>query len=140
MKGKRGWIAGFLMVTVFVISATFVCRATAADTVRIGMLVPFTGPLAEEGRQTYEGFAVAADIVNDRGGLWGKKIEFVKGDSVSVEAGISEMERLITKEGLDLIVGGYSSSQVFASSVINEKYKKVFWVSTAGAENIPAGF
>lgn len=136
MKRKRNWNVGFFMIMVFVISITFALKATAADTVRIGMLLPYTGPLAEEGRQTWEGYEIARDMVNDRGGLWGKKIEFVKGDTATNESAISEMERLITKEGLDLIAGGYSSSRAYAASVINEKYKKVYWISTSGAENI----
>jgi branched-chain amino acid transport system substrate-binding protein len=110
----------------------------AADTVRIGMLLPFTGPLAQEGKQTWEGFSIAADMVNDKGGVWGKKIEFVRGDSVTPDSAITEMERLITVEKLDVIAGGYSSSQVYTSSDVSEKYKKVYWVSTAAGDNITA--
>ncbi len=136
MKKKSNWKVGFFMLLSLAILIAFPLRAAAADTVRIGMLLPFTGPLALEGKQTWEGFSIAADMVNDRGGLWGKKIEYVKGDSVTPEAAISEMERLITVEKLNVIAGGYSSSRVFAASEINEKYKKVYWVSTAVAENI----
>jgi branched-chain amino acid transport system substrate-binding protein len=110
----------------------------AADTVRIGMLLPFTGPLAQEGRQTWEGFSVAADIVNAKGGIWGKKVEFVRGDSVTPDSAIAEMERLINVEKLNVIAGGYSGSRVFAASEISEKYKKIYWVSTAAADNITA--
>jgi branched-chain amino acid transport system substrate-binding protein len=110
--------------------------ALAAEPLKIGLLLPFTGPLAMEGKQTFDGIELAADIINDRGGLWGRKIEFVKGDSVSPEAAIAEMERLITVEKMDLITGGYSSARVFAASEISEKYKKVYYVSTAVAENI----
>jgi branched-chain amino acid transport system substrate-binding protein len=126
------------------ISLAFLCSllaisavpAGAAETVRIGLLVPFTGGLAMEGNRTWMGFQVAADMVNDKGGVWGKKVEYIKGDSVTPDSAISEMERLITVEKLNLIAGGYSSSRVFAASEINEKYKKVYWVSTAVAENI----
>jgi len=133
MKRNHRILAGAVLLALLVFLPL---QGMAADTLRIGLLLPYTGPLAMEGKQTYDGFQLAADIVNDRGGLWGKKIEFIKGDSVSPEAGISEMERLITVEKLDLITGGYSSSHVYACSEVNEKYKKVFWVSTAVAENI----
>ena len=138
MKGKSYWKVRFFIVIALTIFIGFPLKAAAADTVRIGMLVPFTGPLAQEGRQTWEGFQIAADMVNDKGGIWGKKIEYVKGDSVTPDSAISEMERLITVEKLDVIAGGYSGSRVFAASEISEKYKKVYWVSTAAADNITA--
>ena len=136
MKRKNGWKFGFFLVINILILVPF--SLEAADTVRIGMLVPFTGPLAQEGRQTWEGFSIAADIVNAKGGVWGKKVEFVKGDSVTPDSAIAEMERLITVEKLNVIAGGYSGSRVFAASEISEKYKKVYWVSTAAADNITA--
>ncbi len=136
MNRKNYCKVAFFMIMSLAIFMAFPLEASAADTVRIGMLLPFTGPLALEGKQTWEGFSIAADMVNDRGGLWGKKVEFVKGDSVSPDSAISEMERLITVEKLNVIAGGYSSSRVFAASEISERYKKVYWVSTAVAENI----
>jgi branched-chain amino acid transport system substrate-binding protein len=130
------WRRKFLVVIVLASLAAFPAAAVAAETLRIGMLVPFTGPLALEGNRTWMGFQIAADMVNDKGGIWGKKIEFVKGDSVTPDSAIAEMERLITVEKVNIVAGGYSSSRVFAASEINEKYKKVYWVSTAVAENI----
>ncbi len=130
------WGRKISWVVLLALLAAFPMSAGAAETLRIGMLVPFTGPLALEGNRTWMGFQIAADMVNDKGGIWGKKIEFVKGDSVSPDSAISEMERLITVEKVNIVAGGYSSSRVFAASEINEKYKKVYWVSTAVAENI----
>jgi branched-chain amino acid transport system substrate-binding protein len=130
------WRLRILGVAVLALLAVFPAVAGAAETLRIGMLVPFTGPLALEGNRTWMGFQIAADMVNDKGGIWGKKIEYVKGDSVSPDSAISEMERLITVEKVNIVAGGYSSSRVFAASEINEKYKKIYWVSTAVAENI----
>jgi branched-chain amino acid transport system substrate-binding protein len=136
MKRESGWKINFFVALGLLILMPI--SLEAADTVRIGMLVPFTGPLAQEGKQTWEGFSIAVDIVNDKGGVWGKKIEFVKGDSVTPDSAIAEMERLITVEKLDIIAGGYSSSRVYTASVISEKYNKVYWVSTAAADNITA--
>lgn len=134
MKIRTG--LGISLVVACALLVISAVPAGAAETVRIGLLVPFTGGLAMEGGRTWMGFQVAADMVNDKGGVWGKKVEYVKGDSVTPDSAISEMERLITVEKLNLIAGGYSSSRVFAASEINEKYKKVYWVSTAVAENI----
>lgn len=136
MKRKNIRKLGFVVVISFAILMFFALKTEAAETVRIGMLLPFTGPLANEGRRTWEGFQIASDMVNDKGGIWGKKIEFVKGDSVSPDSAIAEMERLITVEKLNVIAGGYSSSRVFAASEITERYKKVYWVSTAATDAI----
>jgi len=135
MEKMRFKSLGFLVIISLMIPV-FPLAAKAAETTRIGMLVPFTGPLAQEGRQTFEGFQIAADVVNAKGGIGGKKIEFVRGDSVTPDSAIAEMERLITIEKLNVIAGGYSGSRVFAASEISEKYKKVYWVSTAAADDI----
>jgi branched-chain amino acid transport system substrate-binding protein len=135
MKPKRFLLT--ICVLTLPIILIFSAAGHAQNTVRVGLLLPFTGPLALEGKQTFDGVSLAADIVNDRGGLWGgRKIEFVKGDSVTPEAAMAEMERLITVEKCDVITGGYSSARVFAASEISEKYKKIYWITTAVAENI----
>lgn len=105
----------------------------AEEKVKMGCLLPFTGPLALEGKQTWEGINIAADMQNDKGGLWGKKIEFVKGDTTTPDSAIAEAERLIKVDGMKLIIGGYSSSRTYAASEITEKYKTVYWITTAVA-------
>ena len=108
----------------------------AGGELRIGALYCFSGPLALEGRDSFRGVQIAADRVNEKGGLFGKKIVFVKGDASTPKAAMEEAERLISVEKLDVIIGGFSSSRTYAATQVTEKHKKIFWVTTAIADPI----
>ena len=48
---------------------------------------------------------IARDMINERGGVNGRKVEFLLGDATSPNAAISETERLITKDGIKITTG-----------------------------------
>ena len=110
--------------------------AAAAEKVRIGALFPFSGPLALLGHETFNGATIAADIVNEKGGIWGKQIEWVKGDGVDPKRAMTECERLISVKGLKLIFGTYSSSRSYAASQVAERNKVIYWEQGAIADPI----
>src|SRR5436305_11923782 len=87
----------------------FAMSANAQEPIRIGVLLPFTGPLAKNGIENWEAMQIARDMINERGGVNGRKIEFVQGDATTPNAAISETERLITKEGLKITIGSFAS-------------------------------
>ncbi len=55
--------------------------AMAAETWRIGTIFPTTGPLSKNGIKNFDGVKVATEMVNDEGGVLGKKIELVSADA-----------------------------------------------------------
>ena len=132
---KKG-INGFLMASLLALGMCISSPAIAAETVRIGALFPFTGPLALLGQESFNGATIAADIVNEKGGIWGKKIEWVKGDAVDPKKGMTECERLISVQGLKLIFGTYSSSLSYAASEVTERNKIIYWEEGAIADPI----
>jgi branched-chain amino acid transport system substrate-binding protein len=112
--------------------------AEAGEVVKIGVLLPFTGPLAFEGDQAFRGFEVARVEQNEKGGLFGKQIEFVKGDAIDAKAAVSEAERLITLEGVKVIVGTFSSVLAIAASTVAEKSRVIYWEVGAVSDVITA--
>ena len=72
------------------------------EPIKIGVLLPFTGPLAKNGIENWEAMQIARDMINERGGVNGRKIEYVQGDATNPNAAISETERLITKDGVKI--------------------------------------
>jgi branched-chain amino acid transport system substrate-binding protein len=96
-----------------------------------------TGPQADTGREAFRGIEIAADMVNDMGGLWSKrKITLVTGDASDSEAARTETERLCTVEKVKLIVGGYASSLAFVEHPIAHKHGVVFWETNAVADRL----
>jgi branched-chain amino acid transport system substrate-binding protein len=125
-----------LLVGTVVLSVFIFGGAQAQDVWRIGAIYPLSGPMALLGNHDMNGVELATEIINERGGIAGKKIKLIKGDTPTPEAARSETERLINVEKLNVIFGTYSSSLSFVASSIAEKNQKIFWETGAIADNI----
>jgi len=95
---------------------------------KFGVLFPFTGGMAPLGAPEGWGAIEAIEMVNDRGGVLGNKVEYVVADSKSdPSTGASEAERLISVNGVTAIIGYFSSSIDMAVSEVCERHKVVSW-------------
>ena len=76
------------------------------DTVKVGVLLPFSGSTAYYGEVQYNGIEFCVDYINENGGvLDGKQIELVRGDSASdPETGVSAFE-LLVDQGVSAVIG-----------------------------------
>ena len=132
---KRGIITIFAaLFLVWGISSSVM----AAEPYRIGALFPFTGNLALLGNESFNGAVIAQDLVNEKGGVKGRKIEWVKADGVDPKKAMTECERLIAVEKTKIIFGTYSSSLAYAASEVSERNKIIYWEEGAIADKITA--
>lgn len=107
------------------------------NVVKVGIIYPTSGNVAKIGQESLEAIKLAADIINNSyddlnipfakeeglPNLNGAKIELIISDSQgSPEVGLSEAERLITEEGVDVLMGAYHSSVTKTASNVAEKY------------------
>src|ERR1700720_1293476 len=78
-------LLGFLRATSWlVLAASFTCSpfsSALAEDIKIGVLEPFTGPWAKNGNESYVAMEIARDMINEQGGIKGKKVTFVRGDA-----------------------------------------------------------
>src|SRR5437764_15023392 len=88
--------------------ATVGGQATSGE-YRIGVLEPVTGPLAFEGKRHMEGLEIVRALINERGRVMGKKLVFTVADATDPTAAASEANRLITREGVNVITGTFTS-------------------------------
>ncbi len=104
----------------------------AADEVRIGVVSPMTGPTAKFGQAQKNALTMAADDVNAAGGiksLGGAKIKLVFGDTRGeADTGVTETERLITREKVHALIGAFQSGVGFPSSAMAERHQ-VPWLT-----------
>ncbi|HEU5322622.1 MAG TPA: ABC transporter substrate-binding protein, partial [Methylomirabilota bacterium] len=95
---------------------------------KIGVLEPLTGNLAFEGKRHLEGYEIMRDLINERfGGVMGKKLTFVVGDAVDPTAAASEATRLVTREGVKILTGTYSSPLCGAASEAAARHNVIYW-------------
>ena len=88
--------------------------ARAADTIKIGMISPLTGPAAESGKFGRQGAQQALDIVNEKGVL-GRKLELVIEDDQTTNPGaVLAFSRLSSQPDIVAFIGSVRSTQVQA--------------------------
>ena len=89
----------------------------AADTIKIGMTAPITGPAAESGRNQTQGAKLALDEVNKAGGVLGKKVELVIEDDQTTNPGIiMAFSKLAGDKDIPAFISSIRSTQVNAMS------------------------
>ncbi len=104
--------------------------------VRIGTIFPLTGNLAFGGNEGFAGTDIARELINERGGIWGGKVTFVKADAPDQTAATNEMNRLISQEGVKLDLGSFSSAIAFTASAVAERNRVIFWENHGVADDI----
>lgn len=107
-----------IVVVVFGLFLTLGYVEGARSAMRIGALYPLSGSLALLGEESWRGAEIARVMRNQKGGVAGQQVDFLKVDIPDVNATKSEAERLISREGLKLLTGTYSSSLCLAASEV----------------------
>ncbi len=131
-----------LIVASLILALFPVLRANAADdVVTIGCSISTTGKLASEGKLTKDGYDLWVKLINDRGGLniGGKKYKVqIKyyDDESNVQTSTKLIEKLITSDNINILLGPYGSGPSFACSAISEKYRKIMVIPMAASNDV----
>ena len=109
----------------------------AANTIKIGASMPLTGMFAVPGSKHLEGYKMCVDMINQNGGWLGKKVILLGIDNRSdTETAISQYERFINVDKVDLVFGTFSSKLTFPTSTILAKYNYTLPIPSGGALRI----
>ena len=86
------------------------------DTIKIGVYGPFTGGSSPMGLSMRDGVRLAADEINAKGGILGKKIQLVeRDDQATNERGAQVMQDLISNEKVSAVLGPINTGVALAS-------------------------
>ncbi len=109
----------------------------AQTPIKIGASLSLTGTYAQPGSYQREGYELCAEHLNAKGGMLGRKIEFVMYDDQSTPAtAVRLYEKLITEDKVDAVMGPYSSPITEAVANVSEKYQKVLVSPLAATTSI----
>lgn len=104
---------------------------TNKDPVRVGILFSATGVTSTIGMSQLHGALLAVDEINDAGGINGRELQPVHYDPKSNPSLYAELtERLIHRDGVNVIFGCYMSSSRKAVIPIIEKWNKLLFYPT----------
>ena len=111
--------------------------ALPSGSIVIGVSQALTGDKADPGTAINQGYSVWAKEVNDAGGLLGHKVELKVYDNQSLaDTAVSQYERLVTVDKVNLLVGPFSSALTIPTSAVAEKYKMAFVEGAGGAPKV----
>lgn len=127
-----------LALAMFAVSLVLVAQpARAQETVKVGIILPLTGGEAAFGEMERSSFELALAKINEAGGINGKKLELLfEDDTGKPDVARSAAEKLITKDKVVMLGGGYGSSETFAVAGVAQQSGIPFLVNTGSADKI----
>ena len=127
-----------LLTFVSFVVLLIVCPAGhGAGTIKIGIVDTYTGPPTTYTTDVLDGFRLAVDKINAKGGVVGKKIEYAtRDDKFKPDIGLAMAKELLWKEGVDVLVGTINSATALAVSDLALKEKTPFFVTYSKTEKI----
>jgi len=87
----------------------------AADTIKVGVTTPLTGPVAASGHYIAYGCRIGETFINAEGGILGKKLEVIIEDNKSnPKEAVATAEKLIVRDKVPVMIGAWSSTYTLA--------------------------
>ncbi|MGC6518291.1 MAG: amino acid ABC transporter substrate-binding protein [Candidatus Puniceispirillaceae bacterium] len=127
MSFKKIMIASAITAVASAGAMTTAQAKVEGDTIILGSSISLTGKYATNGLHTQRGYDYAVDVINAAGGVkvGGKsyKLDVKYYDDESTPArGAQLAERLIQQDGVDYMLGPYSSGMTKAIAPVSEKF------------------
>jgi len=141
MRGRN--IRGCVLMAALAVTGilAFTPAPVQAKEVKIGVIYDYTGPFAAGGSQAAAiGTKIAIDMINERGGVEGYKINAIYADAQSkAEVAINEATRLLEQEKVALVMGVYSSAQCVPMAQKVDAAKQFMWANVCTASSVFKG-
>ncbi len=120
-----------------VVSAAMSLPGISQDTVKIGVITPLTGSQAAFGNAHKNGYQIALDQINAKGGVLGKKLELdFYDDQSKPDQAVQGVSKLVDQDHVSMLLGAYSSENTKAilNPVITHQIPLL--IPTATADNV----
>ena len=132
---KSKWFSIFL---VGLFGLFFMCpTSNAANTIKVGIVDTYTGPPSAYTLDVLDGFKMAVEKINAKGGVLGKKIEYTTRDEkFKPDIGLAMAKELVLKEKVDILMGTINSATALAVSDFAKKEKIPFFVTYSKSDKI----
>jgi branched-chain amino acid transport system substrate-binding protein len=113
------------------------CQNAGRDTTRIGVITSVTGSLAAFGEAHRNGYAIALDEINAKGGVLGKKLALdIYDDQSKPDQAVQGVAKLVDQDRVPMLLGSYSSesTKAIVPSVTQRQVPLI--IPTATADNV----
>jgi branched-chain amino acid transport system substrate-binding protein len=135
MKGYNSMILQSAVIAALALS--LITDAAAQSTIQIGLVQPLTGAFAAAGTDVVNGAKIAADDINAKGGVLGKKLELITEDTKSNPTEAAAVaEKLIVRDKVPVLMGASASTATLAVMPKLMEYKIPMLVETSSSSKI----
>jgi branched-chain amino acid transport system substrate-binding protein len=111
--------------------------AWAADTIKLAVMEPFSGDFKDIGDRYAEGVQYAAEVINAKGGINGKKVEVIQVDSeLNPAVATRKATKLILQDGVHHFCGGTGSSVAGAMEALGNAHNTLFFTYGMAAASL----
>jgi branched-chain amino acid transport system substrate-binding protein len=118
-------------------SAPAAAKPATGKPIKVGYVGSLTGVGADVGNANLGGAKLAVEDVNGAGGISGRPIELViYDDQTDPATSVTRVEKLITQDEVEAVIGGTHSATTMANRMVSEKYGIV--QLTPQAQNVEA--
>lgn len=101
---------------------------SAEDTIKIGATEPLSGTFKDIGERYLDGVLYAAQVINESGGLLGKKVEVIPIDSeLKPDVATRKAQNLILRDNVKFFCGGTGSSVGSAMSQLAKRQNVIMF-------------
>jgi branched-chain amino acid transport system substrate-binding protein len=107
------------------------------NTTRVGIILPLTGSQAAFGEALKNGYLIAVDEINSRGGVLGKKLELdFYDDQSKPDQAVQGVSKLVDQDRVPVLIGSFSSESTKAMipSIIQRQVALI--IPAANADNV----
>ena len=119
MKKSALLTALFFALTLVIASSAF-----SQNTIKIGVIYDFAGGCHMYSEAGIKGIKMALDEINAKGGILGKKLEYIIRDTEGkTDVAVREVKDLILREKVNFLIGPCSSGTGLAMQVVHSEYK-----------------
>ncbi|MBA4393778.1 MAG: ABC transporter substrate-binding protein [Desulfobacca sp.] len=109
----------------------------ATESIKVGIILPLTGGQAAFGEIEKNSFTMALNEIQKAGGIKGAKIELLfEDDTGKPDIARAAAEKLISKDKVVMLGGGYGSSETRAIAGVAQQNKMPFLINTGSADII----
>jgi branched-chain amino acid transport system substrate-binding protein len=114
-------ITALLICTGIIFAFSTVATAETKETIKIGVVAPITGPFALNGEPIAKGALLAGNMINEKGGILGRKVEILVRDDETRPAVAVRMARELNKQhGINLFLSCMSHVSLALKAVMEE--------------------
>ena len=109
----------------------------AAETIKVGILLPLSGSLEYFGEMEKQSFDLALEEINRGGGINGRELDFIYQDTKGdVDGGREAVTKLMDEDKVVMLGGGFYSPATFSIAGLAQQNRVPFLINTASDDKI----